>query len=156
VRALATSGEVRKALEGHTKSRHGQQPSRSEWRRASLTILVASGLWLMAATACGGANAAQSCGLTAPWLEVVNQLPAPVDAAWDGGKTISVPPTSSRFIDPTGVNAHPPYHLVVRDHQTGSLVAQLTINVLSGPEAMTLSQQGGSTGPTTCSALPTS
>ena len=110
---------------------------------------IVLGAGLAAAIGCGGGSTERSCGVTTPWLEVVNQLPTPVDAAWDGGQTILVPPDSRRFIDPTGVPAQPPYHLVVRDHQSGSLVAELTIEVLSGPEAMTLSQHGGVTGPTT-------
>jgi hypothetical protein len=110
---------------------------------------IVLGVWLAAVIGCGGGNTAQSCGLMTPWLEVVNQLPTSVDAAWDGGKAIVVPPDSKRFIDPSGVPAHLPYHLVVRDHESGSVVAELTIDVLSGPQAMTIGQHGGSTGPTT-------
>lgn len=107
------------------------------------------GVWLVAAMGCGGTTFDKSCVASTPWLEVINQLTTSVDAAWDGGNQIPVPPNSRRFIDPAGIPAHPPYHLVVRDHQSGALVAELTVTILSGPEAMTLSEHGSSAGPTT-------
>lgn len=114
-------------------------------RRSALAV----GVLLVVAVGCGRGGSSSSCGVTSPWVEVVNHQKAAVDAEWDGGNVTPVPPNTTRFVDNTGVKSTPPYHLVVRDHQTGAKVAELTINVDRGPEAITLTESGSSASPTT-------
>lgn len=117
------------------------------------TVLAVS-VFLVAGMGCGGGGSSSSCGVSSPWVEVVNHQKTEVDAAWDGGNVTPVPTDSTRFVDNTGVKSGPPYHLVLRDHGTGAKVAELTINVDSGPEAITLTEAGSSASPTTPPTTP--
>lgn len=111
-------------------------------------VLVVS-LSIVASTSCAGGGSSTSCGVSRPWVEVVNQQGTAVDAVWDGGRVTAIPADSTRFVDNSGINSAPPYHLVVRNHETGAKVAELTITVDSGPETITLSESGSSVSPTT-------
>lgn len=104
--------------------------------------------------ACEKGGPSASCGVSTPWVEVVNHQTSAVEAQWDGGKVTTVPPNSTRFVDNAGVKAGPPYHLVIRNPESGAKVAELTINVDSGPEAITLTAAGSSVSPTTPPTTP--
>lgn len=112
-------------------------------------IVLVVGLSIVASVGCNGGGSSTSCGVSRPRVEVVNKQRTAVDAAWDGGKVTAIPADSTRFVDNAGISSAPPNHLVVRNHETGVKVAELTITVDSGPEALTLTESGSSVSPTT-------
>ena len=117
-------------------------------------IVLAVGLSIVGAIGCGGGGSSASCGVSRPWVEVVNKEKTALDAMWDGGKVTVIPADSTRFVDNTGIKSAPPYHLVLRDHETGAKVGELTMTVDSGPEAVTFTESGSSVSPTTPPTTP--
>ncbi len=91
-----------------------------------------------------------SCGITTPWIRVVNQASHSVEiTAWDGASSVTVQGGTTRVVFPEGARPAPPWHLVVKNPQTGSVLVARVLDQKESVQEVLVKASGTTVKPTT-------